>query len=409
MNWPLAALVAWRVAQRRSPLAAAVAVVVLLSTGAVAAWDPASATPLSRTAIAVTNLTLAVLFAIYPDGRIVPRWIVVPAAIEVALQLGNLASGFAWENVQPWWPAHFLVTWGLLLFGGQLYRYLRRSSVDERERTRWPLTGMIAMVLCSLRMHRQWALLDAFAKQHGGRAQALVYSDQPSEVLADRGEAGISRSVVTFPSGARIGDWEYVRAWAENGIRSAHTWGYVSIPLDNVVPHIVLDSRKNERANTLGAGADFSRSQIVSLEGDIDRRFTVYCPAGYGADALYFLTPDVMADLVDTAAEWDVEFIDDRVVFFRPGAVVGGSEESLGRLGGGAPFGGRAGGTNDWARARYRPVPANGCAVGRMIACRTARRIPNDRTSSRRSDSATKQVSVRHRPARIFTPRRTSQ
>jgi signal transduction histidine kinase len=146
VNWPLAALVAWRAATRRIPPVAGAGVAVLLVAAAVAAWDPASEAGFSRVAVVVVNATLAVLLAVYPDGRPVPRWILIPAAIEVALQAGNLLSGLRWET-QPWWPAHFIVTWGLLLFGGQLYRYIRRSSVDERERSRWPLLGLMVMIV----------------------------------------------------------------------------------------------------------------------------------------------------------------------------------------------------------------------------------------------------------------------
>ena len=43
-------------------------------------------------------------------------------------------------------PLHYPLTWGLLL-SGQLYRYVRRSSVTERESTRWPVAAVLTMVL----------------------------------------------------------------------------------------------------------------------------------------------------------------------------------------------------------------------------------------------------------------------
>ncbi len=99
----------------------------------------------SRVSVAVALSSLALLFAVYPDGRFVPRWIVVPAVIEVALQVANVASGLALER-QFWWPMHFAATWGLLIIGGQIHRYRSRSSVDERERTRWPLLAIVLMI-----------------------------------------------------------------------------------------------------------------------------------------------------------------------------------------------------------------------------------------------------------------------
>ena len=144
INWPLAVLVARRAASGRAPLASW-ATVALLVGGAIAVWDPASTLMFSRVAVAVTNASLAMLFAVYPDGRFVPRWIVVPAAIEVALQVANVASGLALER-QFWWPMHFAATWALLIIGGQVHRYRSRSSVDERERTRWPLLAMVLLI-----------------------------------------------------------------------------------------------------------------------------------------------------------------------------------------------------------------------------------------------------------------------
>lgn len=147
VNWPLAALVAWRVATRRVPAVAGIGVAVLLALTAVVAWDPETTAALARTAVVLLNMTLAVLLAVYPDGRVVPRWIIVPAGVEIAVQVGDLFSGLRWEQVQPWWSAHFLITWGVMLLGGQLYRYVRRSSTDERERTRWPLLGLVTVFL----------------------------------------------------------------------------------------------------------------------------------------------------------------------------------------------------------------------------------------------------------------------
>lgn len=96
----------------------------------------------------------------------------------------------------------------------------------------------------------------------------------------------------------------------------ARRWQYASVRLTAPLPHLVLDSRSNDRGGG-GLPASIDRDQRLSLEGDFDRSFHAYGPSGYGADALYVLTPDVMAALVDHAAAFDVEVRDDRVTFFR--------------------------------------------------------------------------------------------
>jgi len=96
----------------------------------------------------------------------------------------------------------------------------------------------------------------------------------------------------------------------------ARTWQYLAVRLASPLPHLVLDSRANDRWGA-GLPASVGRRQRVSLEGDFDRSFRTFAPEGYGSDALSVLTPDVMAALVDHAADFDVEIRDATLVFFR--------------------------------------------------------------------------------------------
>ncbi|MFU8947224.1 hypothetical protein ACLRGF_10890 [Mycetocola zhadangensis] len=84
--------------------------------------------------------------------------------------------------------------------------------------------------------------------------------------------------------------------------------GICSIRLPSSLPHILLQSHSDRPALASAAPA---RSQVLSLEGDFDKHFTLYCPEGYEQDALYLFTPDVMAHLIDRVHGFDVEIIDD--------------------------------------------------------------------------------------------------
>lgn len=78
------------------------------------------------------------------------------------------------------------------------------------------------------------------------------------------------------------------------------------------LPNIVLDATSND--GLFGASnlpSRFDRDQRLSLEGDFDRYFSLYCPVGYERDALYLFTPDIMARFIDNAAAVDVEIVDD--------------------------------------------------------------------------------------------------
>lgn len=102
--------------------------------------------------------------------------------------------------------------------------------------------------------------------------------------------------------------------------RKTTPWQYITAPLPAPLPHLVLDATTNDRLySDLPAALD--RAERLSLEGDFDLWFRLYSPAAYRRDALYVLTPDVMAALVDHASSYNVEIIDDRIVFFTsPGA-----------------------------------------------------------------------------------------
>lgn len=84
---------------------------------------------------------------------------------------------------------------------------------------------------------------------------------------------------------------------------------YMELALPRRLPHLMIDARGNGSLRQMLPG-----TQRLSLEGDFDRRFSVYAPEGYERDALELLTPDVMACLIDHGRRWDVEIVDDRLV-----------------------------------------------------------------------------------------------
>jgi len=90
--------------------------------------------------------------------------------------------------------------------------------------------------------------------------------------------------------------------------------GYVSIRLPRALPHFVVDAR----ANGASLPMPVARKQRVSLEGDFDRHFALYAPAGYERDALYLFTPDIMGLLIDESGDLDVEVIGSRLTIYSP-------------------------------------------------------------------------------------------
>ena len=124
------------------------------------------------------------------------------------------------------------------------------------------------------------------------------------------GSSRMSTSLVRGyqPRFVEFANYQYAVKSGKNS--TTHRWGYVAVKLDVPLPNIVLDAVGN---NALGSNlpSSFSRDQRLSLEGDFDEYFHLYCPRGYEADALYLFTPDIMARFIDHAAQLDVEIVDD--------------------------------------------------------------------------------------------------
>ncbi|MGP6178630.1 hypothetical protein ACTU6U_15165 [Microbacterium sp. A196] len=111
------------------------------------------------------------------------------------------------------------------------------------------------------------------------------------------------------PRFVEFGNYQYTTGSGKNS--TTHKWGYVAVKLDVPLPNIVLDALGNNAIFGTNLPASFQKEQHLSLEGDFDKYFTLYCPAGYEQDALYLFTPDIMARFIDNAAQLDVEIVDD--------------------------------------------------------------------------------------------------
>jgi hypothetical protein len=156
-----------------------------------------------------------------------------------------------------------------------------------------------------------WARMDRFARANGLSFSPLdADPDYPGAIFG----IGDSRQAVDHVRSVEgrffdFGNYRYTTGSGKN--RSTRTWGFLAFHLDRRLPHMVLDSKANNGFFGSNLPATFDKQQILSLEGDFDRYFTLYCPQQYERDALYVFTPDLMALLIDEAAPFDVEIIDD--------------------------------------------------------------------------------------------------
>ena len=153
--------------------------------------------------------------------------------------------------------------------------------------------------------------LDRFAAANGmSYLPALAAPALPGMIFTVGGSRSASDLVRgEQPRFVEFANYQYTTGSGKN--RTTHRWGYVAIKLDVPLPHIVLDARSNNGLFGSNLPATFDKDQRLSLEGDFDKHFSLYCPEGYERDALYLFTPDIMARFIDNAAALDVEILDD--------------------------------------------------------------------------------------------------
>jgi hypothetical protein len=182
-----------------------------------------------------------------------------------------------------------------------------------------------------------WARMDGFARANGLTFSPLdSHPDYPGAIF----RIGDTRQAVdhlrssadpTDPSRFfDLGNYRYSTGSGKN--RSTHTWGFLAFHLDRRLPNMVLDSRANNGFFGTNLPATFSKDQILPLEGDFDRYFTLYAPQEYERDALYVFTPDLMALLIDEAAPFDVEIVDDWMFVYSSVAFRTGDANMYARL-----------------------------------------------------------------------------
>lgn len=154
------------------------------------------------------------------------------------------------------------------------------------------------------------------------QANGLVYEPRVSApalpgMIFSLGNSRLSTDVLrgSTPRFVEFGNYQYTVRSGKSS--TTYRWGYVAVKLDVPLPNIVLDAVGN---NGFGSNlpASFQKEQRLSLEGDFDKHFTLYCPKGYEQDALYLFTPDIMARFIDNAAQLDVEIVDDWMFLYAP-------------------------------------------------------------------------------------------
>lgn len=136
--------------------------------------------------------------------------------------------------------------------------------------------------------------------------------------LFNRGHSRTFTGGFRFPNAGRLEIINY--NYTEGSGKSSHTYshGIIRCDVSRNLPNVLLDATSNNFMGRFSNLGHFSKDQQVELEGDFNKYFTVYCPAGYTTDTLYWLTPELMQLLKDRMANYDIEVIDNHVYAYAP-------------------------------------------------------------------------------------------
>ncbi|MFL4477951.1 hypothetical protein ACIPUB_06640 [Paeniglutamicibacter sp. ORCA_105] len=97
---------------------------------------------------------------------------------------------------------------------------------------------------------------------------------------------------------------------------SVTSWTYVALTADRTLPRILLDAKANDNWFASSVPASMAKSQLLSLDGEHGSDFKVYAPEGYEQEAQRIFAPEVLERLKRDAPEFDVETVDDQIIFF---------------------------------------------------------------------------------------------
>ncbi len=90
----------------------------------------------------------------------------------------------------------------------------------------------------------------------------------------------------------------------------------IEVTLPHKFPHIIIDSKVEDEFESALLTNYIDKKQIIELEGDFSRFFTLYAPDKFGIEALTILAPDVMLSLLKHAGKCDIEIVDNKMYFY---------------------------------------------------------------------------------------------
>ncbi|WP_448389796.1 hypothetical protein [Microbacterium aurum] len=199
-----------------------------------------------------------------------------PATNTVGLIVGIVVGGI------------FLVMFGTV-FSGILGVFLHLSTSGGSGMGAWALVPFLMLIailvlgglgiarLARGRGAARWYRLDRFARANGMTWYPEARNPPLPGLIFGLGDSRTATDIVrgTTPRLVEFANYRYTTGSGKE--QSTRHWGYVAVKLSNPLPHIVLDAVGNNGLFGSNLPAAFDKHQRLSLEGDFDQHFALYC------------------------------------------------------------------------------------------------------------------------------------
>jgi hypothetical protein len=225
----VAGLLVWR----KSSEGVVLLIALMLVTDS-AALDPPTLIALEATqpiqaalgkVMTITRMTLLLaIFFVFPDGRLIPRWGLVPVGLWFAQLVGIMFFHGTVLDSWAWPPLPTALGFALLFLpaiGAQIYRYRRISGPVERQQTKWAIGGLVVAIV-------SFAALNVWLAAQGNRwsedsAVGVLLTDLAFNTLFTLGFAAVPLTLAIAILKYRLFDIDAIinRALVYGGLTAA--------------------------------------------------------------------------------------------------------------------------------------------------------------------------------------------
>lgn len=142
-------------------------------------------------------------------------------------------------------------------------------------------------------------------------------------------QIGHSKSTVDLVSGQfqdhaiSLFTYTYVTGYGKS--QQVHRYTVFELQFDITLPDMLVESAGHGFGGVLFE--NHSGKELIKLEGDFNKYFSLSIAKGYEVEALEIFTPDVMAELIDVAKKFSMEIVNGHLFIYDNGVV--GTKQGL--------------------------------------------------------------------------------